>query len=112
MGRWQQREIDVALDLQACRPSFQVVPVLLQGCEPPLGFLRQLTWMDLRADALDQCIVILAKAARDESPGPELKRALILFERLSARIGGSFTFAKKDAPFFLGRGYCGGDQRR
>jgi TIR domain len=64
MGRWQQREVDVALDLQANCPSFPVIPVLLPGCEPPLGFLRQLTWVDLRNQALDQAIVILAKAAR------------------------------------------------
>ena len=75
MGRWQQRELDVALDLQANCPSFPVIPVLLPGCEPPLGFLRQLTWVDLRNQALDQVIVILAKAARGEPPGPDLERA-------------------------------------
>jgi len=31
MGRWQQREVDVALDLQANCPSFPVIPVLTAG---------------------------------------------------------------------------------
>ena len=75
MGRWQQREVDVALDLQANCPSFPVIPVLLPGCEPPLGFLRQLTWVDLRNQAVDQAIVILAKATRGEPPGSDLQRA-------------------------------------
>ena len=44
MGSWQQREVDVALDLQSRNPNLPVIPVLLRGCEPPLGFLRQLTW--------------------------------------------------------------------
>ena len=48
MGSWQQREVDVALDLQSRSPNLPVIPVLLPGCEPPLGFLRQLTWVDLR----------------------------------------------------------------
>jgi hypothetical protein len=46
MGSWQQREVDVALDLQSRNPNLPVIPVLLPGCEPPLGFLRQLTWVD------------------------------------------------------------------
>src|SRR5208283_6023824 len=47
-------------------PNLPVIPVLLPDCEPPLGFLRQLTWVDLRTQALDLGIAILAKAARGE----------------------------------------------
>ena len=50
MGRWQQRERTWALDRQAGDASFAVIPVLLPECEPPLGFLRQLMWIDLRDD--------------------------------------------------------------
>jgi len=64
MGSWQQREVDVALDLQSRNPSLPVIPVLLPGCEPPLGFLSQLTWVDLRTQTNSLGIVILAKAAR------------------------------------------------
>jgi hypothetical protein len=67
MGSWQQREVDVALDLQSRNPNLPVIPVLLPGCEPPLGFLRQLTWVDLRSQVLDRGIAILIKAARGGS---------------------------------------------
>jgi hypothetical protein len=42
MGSWQQREVDVALDLHS-KTNFPVIPVLLTGSEPLLGFLGQLT---------------------------------------------------------------------
>ena len=105
MGRWQQREVDVALDLQANCPSFPVIPVLLPGCEPPLGFLRQLTWVDLRdqALALDQAIVILAKAARGEPPGPDLQRAFDSIRASVCPYRGLLHFREEDAPFFFGR---------
>jgi hypothetical protein len=41
MGSGQQREVDIALDLQCRNPNLPIIPVLLPGCEPPLGFLRQ-----------------------------------------------------------------------
>jgi hypothetical protein len=64
MGSWQQREADVALDLQAKSPDFPVIPVLLPGSEPPLGFLRQLTWMDFRSQLLDRANAVLTEAAQ------------------------------------------------
>ena len=76
MGSWQQREVDVALDLQSRSPHLPVIPVLLPGCEPPLGFLRQLTWVDLRSQTHDLGILVLAKAARGEAPGPDLQKHL------------------------------------
>src|SRR6516164_1191283 len=59
MGSWQQREVEIALDLQSRSADFPVIPVLLPGCEPPLGFLGQLTWVDLRSQTLDVGIAIL-----------------------------------------------------
>jgi hypothetical protein len=59
---WQQREVDIALDLQSKSPNFPVIPVLLPGCEPPLGFLGQLTWVYLRSQALEVGIAILARS--------------------------------------------------
>src|SRR5215469_8740201 len=76
MGSWQQREVDVALDLQSRSPNLPVIPVLIPGCEPPLGFLRQLIWVELRTETLDLGTAILAKAARGEPPGPDLKEHL------------------------------------
>src|SRR3954466_5802207 len=48
MGRWQQREQHLALDRQVSS-GIPVIPVLLRGPAPPLGFLRLNTWVDLRA---------------------------------------------------------------
>ena len=76
MGSWQQREVDIALELQSKSPNFPVIPVLLPGCEPPLGFLGQLTWVDFRNQYLDVGIAILAQASRGEKPGPDLQRYL------------------------------------
>src|SRR5262245_49972102 len=72
IGHWQQREIDVALDIQAARPGFPVIPVLLPGSEPPLGFLRQNTWIDQRNIPLDHATLLLEKAIRGEAAGPDI----------------------------------------
>src|SRR5271165_1942987 len=103
MGSWQQREVDVALDLQSRNANLPVIPVLLPGCEPPLGFLRQLTWVDLRTQTVDRGIAILAKAALGQAPGPELQEH---FDSIRASISpyrGLLHFREEDAPFFFGR---------
>ena len=103
MGSWQQREVDVALDLQSRSPNLPVIPVLLPGCEPPLGFLRQLTWVDLRSQVLDRGIEILIKAAHGEAAGPDLQKH---FDSVRASIcpyRGLLHFREEDAPFFFGR---------
>src|SRR5437016_2718356 len=38
LGPWQQREKDLALERQVTDPNFGVIPVLLPGAEPVLGF--------------------------------------------------------------------------
>ena len=48
MGPWQQREHYLALDRQAASATFPVIPVLLPGADPALGFLGLNTWVDLR----------------------------------------------------------------
>jgi hypothetical protein len=103
MGSWQQREVDVALDLQSRSPHFPVIPVLLPGCEPPLGFLRQLTWVDLRTQTHDLGVVILAKAARGEAPGPDLQEHLDAVRVSICPYRGLLHFREEDAPFFFGR---------
>jgi hypothetical protein len=102
MGSWQQREVDVALDRQSRSSNLPVIPVLLPGCEPPLGFLRQLTWVDLRTQTLDLGIPILGKAARGESPGPD-QRDLDSVRASICPYRGLLHFREEDAPFFLGR---------
>src|SRR5580692_8532177 len=103
MGSWQQREVDVALDLQSRNPNLPVIPVLLPGCEPPLGFLRQLTWVDLRTQTHDLGIVILSKAARGEPPGPDLQEHLDAVRASICPYRGLLHFREEDAPFFFGR---------
>jgi WD40 repeat protein len=103
MGSWQQREVDVALDLQSRNPNLPVIPVLLCDCEPPLGFLRQLTWVDLRTQTLDLGIAILAKAARGEAPGPDLQKHLDAVRSSICPYRGLLHFREEDAPFFFGR---------
>ena len=103
MGSWQQREVDVAFDLQSRNPNLPVIPVLLPGCEPPLGFLRQLTWVDLRIRSLEQGIVILAKAARGEPPGPEIQNNSDSVRSSICPYRGLLHFREEDSPFFFGR---------
>jgi tetratricopeptide (TPR) repeat protein/energy-coupling factor transporter ATP-binding protein EcfA2 len=103
MGSWQQREVDVALDLQGRSPNLPVIPVLLPGCEPPLGFLRQMTWLDLRAQTLDQGIAILARAARGEPHGPEIQKQSASVRASICPYRGLLHFREEDAPFFFGR---------
>ena len=84
MGPWQQREKDLALDRQARTPTFSVIPVLLPGADPALGFLSLNTWADLRAGLDDPVpLAMLTAAVQGEPPGPDLQ------ERLTAR---SFCF--------------------
>jgi WD40 repeat protein len=103
MGSWQQREVDIALDLQSKSANLPVIPVLLPGSEPPLGFLRQLTWVDLRTQAFDRGLVILAKAARGEVPGPEIQKDSDSVRASICPYRGLLHFREEDAPFFFGR---------
>jgi hypothetical protein len=103
MGSWQQREADVALDLQSKTPNFPVIPVILPGCEPPLGFLRQLTWVDLRTQTHDLGVGVLAKAVRGEEPGPDLRKQLAAVRASICPYRGLLHFREEDAPFFFGR---------
>lgn len=61
MGPWQQREQYLALERQVAAErrgqSFPVMPVLLPGAEPPLGFLSQHTWVDFRARVDDPVLL-------------------------------------------------------
>jgi hypothetical protein len=103
MGSWQQREIDIALDLQNRSANLPVIPVLLPGCEPPLGFLRQLTWVDLRTQTLDDGIVILDRAIRGDGSGPDLQERLDTVRASICPYRGLLHFREEDAPFFFGR---------
>ena len=72
MGRWQQREREQALDRQTREESSPVIPVLLPGADPALGFLSLNTWIDLRNGTTPEAIEILAAAMRGETVDRDL----------------------------------------
>jgi hypothetical protein len=101
MGPWQHREIDVALDRQARQVGFPVIPVLLPGSEPPLGFLRQNTWIDQRNQPLEQVVFQLEKAIRGESPGPDSAVQFAAAKNSVPPIAACITSGRRTRPFSL-----------
>lgn len=108
MGPWQQREKNLALERQVSAERqgqhFPVIPVLLPGAEPPLGFLSQLTWVDLRARFDDPVLLTtLVRAVHGEPPGPDAQATVR--ERLATicPYRGLLYFREEDATFFFGR---------
>jgi hypothetical protein len=108
MGRWQQREHYQALQRQATAEGrgqhFPVIPVLLPGAEPPLGFLGQNTWVDFRSHVDDPgLLTILVKAVQGEPPGPDLQQTVRETLATVCPCRGLLYFREEDAPFFFGR---------
>ena len=104
LGPWQQREQYVALDRQAQEDHFPVIPLLLPGAkDPPLGFLRLSTWIDLKAGVEDwPALDVLEKAIRGQAPSPDDvglpdPRASVCPYR------GLEPFREADEHFFVGR---------
>ncbi len=108
MGPWQQREQYLAIERQVAAErqdqTFPVIPVLLPGAEPPLGFLSQQTWVDFRARVDDPVLLhTLVNAIHGKPPGPD---ALATVRDTLATIcpyRGLLYFREEDAPFFFGR---------
>src|SRR5262249_11670784 len=107
MGRWQQREHLLALDRQTAS-GMPVVPVLLPGADPPLGFLSLNTWVDLRARLDDERpLKVLVGAIRGLAPA-ELDQEDQAALRTVCPFRGLLPYREEDAPFFFGRqGYAG-----
>src|SRR5262249_7429089 len=103
MGRWQQREMEQALDRQAQQPGFPVIPVLLAGSDPPLGFLRVNTWVDLRQGSAPEMIELLVRAARGQPPGDDLQERVASALATICPYRGLSYFREEDEPFFCGR---------
>lgn len=104
MGPWQQREVSLALERQARDPSFPVIPVLLPGADPVLGFLGQNTWIDLRPAPDDaQLIAALAREIRGEPPDPATRKYVDRAVAAVCPYRGLQYFREEDAPFFFGR---------
>jgi len=108
MGPWQQREQYLALERQVAAgrrgQSFPVIPVLLPGAEPPLGFLSQNTWVDFRARVDDPVLLnTLVRAVHGEPPGPDAQETVRHTLATICPYRGLLYFREEDAPFFFGR---------
>jgi len=110
MGRWQQSEAYLALDRQTRNWEFPVVPVLLPGADPALGFLALNTWVDLRSSIDDPvAVAVLDAAIRGESPGPDVADRVAATLASVCPYRGLRPFREEDAPFFFGRDEFTGD---
>jgi hypothetical protein len=88
---------------RSAEQSFPVIPVLLPGGAPPLGFLGQNTWVDLSAGPDEQLSVArLIKAIRGEPPGPELIEEVQQAPTQVCPYRGLRYFDEAHAPFFFG----------
>jgi hypothetical protein len=104
LGRWQKREMVLALDRQTTEPTFPVIPVLLPGSEANdySGFILQNTYADLRGGlddpgALDAIVrAVRGTAAAGEPAPPPVTVEICPYRGLNA-------FREEDAPLFFGR---------
>ncbi|MFZ4702430.1 MAG: TIR domain-containing protein, partial [Candidatus Methylumidiphilus sp.] len=104
MGSWQQREQHYALDRQSREKGFPVIPVLMPGAEPPLGFIRQNTWVDFRTGLSDDLpLQLLAAAVRREPPDALLRERQLETLATICPYRGLQFFREEDAAFLFGR---------
>jgi hypothetical protein len=103
LGTWQRREVQLALDrkaeLERQGRGFPVIPVILPGVgDPPGGFLKLQTWVDLRADPDDpgQLDLLLKGIRGQPAAGADLREAICPYRGLLA-------FREEDAGLFFGR---------
>jgi energy-coupling factor transporter ATP-binding protein EcfA2 len=108
MGRWQLRERAWALDQTTLQNSYKVIPVLLPGAKPPLGFLQQQMWIDLRQSENPRLLLPdrerkqqlkrLVEAIRGQEV-PEKRES----SRYQSPYRGLQAFREEDAGLFFGR---------
>jgi WD40 repeat protein len=78
-----------------------VIPVLLPGADPPLGFLKLNTWVALRAGVDD--VLALEAIARAARSLPAVKDEVVRARTAICPYRGLQAFREEDAPFFFGR---------
>lgn len=103
MGRWQQRERATALDRQTRDEDFLVIPILLPGADPALGFLSLNMWIDLRNGMTDDAIDTLVAAVRRDAMADEIKERVASAPPSICPFRGLRSFREEDEPFFCGR---------
>ena len=108
MGPWQQREQYLVLERQVAAEQhgqrFPVIPVLLPGAEPPLGFWSQQTWVDFCVRVDDPLrLHILVHAIHGQPPGPDAQETIRETLASLCPYRGLLYFREEDALFFFGR---------
>jgi WD40 repeat protein len=104
LGTWQRREVQLALDRQAenerAGRTLPVIPVLLpKVADPPGGFLRLQTWVDLRADLADPAqMQLLLSGIRGDAPADGTTSQADF-----CPYRGLLPFREEDAGLFFGR---------
>jgi Tol biopolymer transport system component len=103
LGTWQRREVQLALDRQAeaerAGRTLPVIPVLLpKVADPPGGFLRLQTWVDLRTDLADPAqMQLLLSGIRGDAPAGGT------YQTDFCPYRGLLPFREEDAGLFFGR---------
>jgi len=104
MGSWQQREMFFALNRQTHDLTFSVIPVILPGAEPALGFLSINTWIDLRSGLDDPLkLKVLGSALRGYLPEVAIQEKSNQVQNSICPYRGLRPFREEDADFFFGR---------
>ena len=101
-GNTQQYERELALVRQTRDEGFPVIPVLMPGCDnPPAGFLRLLTWIDLSRGNN-----ILQQTESLEALRKAIHRQAVPLSSIRTEVcpyRGLEPFREEDAAFFCGR---------
>ncbi|MCP3916657.1 MAG: SUMF1/EgtB/PvdO family nonheme iron enzyme [bacterium] len=104
LGSWQLREKELVLERHQASGELPVVPVLLPGADPPLGFLHLKTWVDMTdserdASALDALEAVMLGRETGKHVLAGMRTALA-----SVRpYRGLLPFREEDAEIFCGR---------
>jgi len=103
LGPWQKREVYFALQREIEEKSpggrFRLIPVLLPGAEPKLGFLFQNQAVDLRDPTGSPAQLARLMALLEGGTDAEEQAKVMGF----SPYPGLATFREEDAPFFFGR---------
>ncbi|MGC1952887.1 MAG: toll/interleukin-1 receptor domain-containing protein, partial [Gammaproteobacteria bacterium] len=103
LGRWQRKEIELALDRQARQGDFPVVPVLLPKADLGLSFLAQNTWLDLSEIEVEEAAKVLVATARGRALPERITEASVALRARVCPYRGLQVFREQDARFFFGR---------
>lgn len=102
LGTWQKREMWFALDRQVqaekSGKQFPVIPVILPGGDPAVGFLSLTMWVDLRKDPADPSGLdrIVRSLTNDVSPAGIAPSPVCPYRGLE-------VFEEENSGFFFGR---------